>query len=368
MRSDRRNVSRNVPGQYCRPLSRHCACPGKAGIHYAFTIVELLVTIAIIAILIALLLPAIQSARESGRRLQCASNLKNIGLGLLAYHDTYKEFPRGGWGHLWEGVPDRGVGIRQPGGWIYCTLPFLEERDLHDLGLGQSGAGALQAYSQRLTTAISLFVCPSRRACSPWPVVDQYSYMRTPKPYGNVAVVARADYAINGGTSHIINLGGPADFQQGDDPTYWADASNPMKFSGISHLRIGVAMKRIVDGTSKTYLAGEKHIPFDSYTTGTSPGDNESLYSGYCTDLHRFAGAIENVTLGQSPFVAPLSDNAAPDSSIPVFVRFGSAHPLGFNMAFCDGSVQFVGYDIDAETHFRFGHRSDGGLPLDSLR
>jgi type II secretory pathway pseudopilin PulG len=107
------------------------------------------VTVAIIAVLLSFLLPGIQSARESGRRAQCADNLKNIGLALLAYHDVYQRFPCGGWGHQWTGVPDRGTGPRQPGSWAYCTLPFIEERELHDLGKGLIGIDAIESYSQR---------------------------------------------------------------------------------------------------------------------------------------------------------------------------------------------------------------------------
>jgi prepilin-type N-terminal cleavage/methylation domain-containing protein/prepilin-type processing-associated H-X9-DG protein len=335
---------------------------------FAFTLVELLVTIAIIGVLVALLLPAVQAAREAGRRSQCTNNIKNIGLALIAYHDSYRSFPLGGWGHKWTGDPDRGNGVRQPGSWAYCVLPFVEETSLHDLGMNQSGAAAGSLYSQRLSTPISLFVCPTRRACSPWPIVDQYSYMRTPKPFGDVTVVARADYAINGGTSSIISLSGPADLQQGDDPSYWENAPVPTKFSGISHLRTSTSLKKIVDGASKTYLIGEKLLAADAYMTGTSPGDNESLYSGYCTDLHRFAGAIESLSIGQSPFIPPLNDYATPDISFPESVRFGSAHSAGFTMAFCDGSVQFLSYDIDPEAHFRFGHRSDQGNSIASLR
>jgi prepilin-type N-terminal cleavage/methylation domain-containing protein len=334
----------------------------------AYTLIELLVTIAIIGIIAALLLPAVQSARESGRRVQCANHVKNIAVGVLLFNDTNKQFPSGGWGHTWVGDPDRGSGRSQPGGWIYKILPFVEERDLHDLGAGQSGAVATQLYSQRLTTPIELFVCPTRRRCSAWPVSDKFVYMRTPKPYGDVNLVARSDYAINGGTSHIINLGGPVDYQQGDDPAYWSNAPNPIKFNGVSHLRIGAALKSFTDGASKTYLLGEKHIPADMYESGTSPGDNECMYSGYCTDLHRFAGAIENLALGTAPFIPPLFDYLRPADNMQEFVRFGSAHESGFNMACCDGSVHFMSYDIDAETHFRFGHRSDNERPLEALR
>jgi prepilin-type N-terminal cleavage/methylation domain-containing protein/prepilin-type processing-associated H-X9-DG protein len=334
----------------------------------AFTLVELLVTIAIIATLVALLLPAIQSSRESGRRSQCVNNLRNIGIGLLTYHDAHLTFPCGGWGHFWVGVPERGDGVEQPGGWIYSILPYLEETPLHDLGIGQSGAAATLAYSQRLTTAVALFVCPSRRAATAWPIALTYNYMRTPKPFGEVDTVARADYAINGGTTEVIVFGGPADFAQGEDATYWSTGPNPVKFTGISHLRRGAKLRSIVDGTSKTYLAGEKHVPVDAYTTGTSPGDNESMYSGYCTDLHRFAGNGANLVVGLPPFVLPLNDNQRPDGMAQESIRFGSAHALGFNMMYCDGSVQVLAYDIDGEAHLRAGHRRDEGRPVEMLR
>jgi hypothetical protein len=178
-------------------------------------------------------------------------------------------------------------------------------------------------------------------------------------------MVARADYAINAGTSHIFSFFGPANVMQGDDPEYWKkEAPYPDGFSGISHLRAAVAMSSIFDGASKTYLLGEKYLEPANYMTGYSPGDNESLYAGYCTDLHRFAGVIENLKLSRAPFVPPLNDQAIPDSNISGSVRFGSAHPSGFQMGYCDGSVHLIVFDIDPEVHFRSGHRSDHGAPI----
>ena len=129
----------------------------------AFTLVELLVVIAIIGILIALLLPAIQAAREAARRTQCKNNLKQIGLAAHAHVDAQKFFPTGGWGYRWMGDPDSGYGTRQPGGWGYTMLPYLEESVIFNLGRGQTTALKQNTLAQVAAIPAPFFTCPSRR-------------------------------------------------------------------------------------------------------------------------------------------------------------------------------------------------------------
>jgi prepilin-type N-terminal cleavage/methylation domain-containing protein len=331
---------------------------------HAFTLVELLVVLSILSLLIALLLPAIQTARESSRRAICQNNLHQIATALESHAASIRRYPYGGWGHEWVGVPGRGSGARQPGGWVYSILPYLELASLHELGANQTGAMANESYSVRLHTPISELTCPSRRACSVWDVASVFGYVNSPRPYGVVIRVARSDYAINGGSSYAASWPGPPNFSAGDDAEYWIDKTFAGRFSGVSHLHTAAKLNSFDDGFSKTYLVGEKMIDPEKYETGLSPGDNESMYAGYSNDLHRFAGLAG----GSSPSLPPLPDGNENVVDPRGFLRFGSAHSHGFFMAFCDGSVRMISFDIDPDAHFRSGHRRDAGVAIEQVK
>ena len=102
-----------------------------------FSLLELLVVIAIIGLLIQMLLPAVQSAREAARNLNCKNNLRQLAMAALNHESTHGHFPSGGWGRLWTGDPDRGIGAKQPGSWCYQLLPYVEQQDLYNWGAGE---------------------------------------------------------------------------------------------------------------------------------------------------------------------------------------------------------------------------------------
>ena len=155
-------------GRFAR-VSRPAATGSRS-----FTLVELLVVITIIGILIALLLPAIQMAREAARRMQCNNQLKQMALGCLAHEHAQGFFPTMGWGRQWCGWPSRGFNKHQPGGLFYNILPYIKRGDLHDKG-GRSGAysGTTNsntvlaadaiAINRVIATPMPTYICPSRR-------------------------------------------------------------------------------------------------------------------------------------------------------------------------------------------------------------
>ena len=340
----------------------------------AFTIVELLVVVFIVSALVAMLLPAIQAARERARRVRCTSNIRQIALGIISFNDTHRTFPEGGWGSSWIGIPSRGSGQQQPGGWVYRVLPFLEENVL----ISDKVASDTDFDVSYLSRSPSIFQCGSRRAFSMLPAGTRFKHQSYPLPLGQeVRYVARGDYAINSGASHVFFHFGPSSIGQGDTESYWESTTSNKLFTGISHMRRSVRANRISDGISKTYLLGEKFLAPVNYEGDDSPerispGDDDTLYSGYDYDNHRFVASMTIAMLeaGEQPmiFYPPKRDSDPPLTGTPGadafywYPQFGSAHPETINMGFCDGSVRSIAYAIEPFAHYLAGRRNDGEL------
>ena len=327
---------------------RQIRCRGRRG----FTLIELLVVIAIIGILIALLLPAVQKVREAANRTHCANNLKQISMAILNHQTTYRRFPPDGWGWMWLGDPDRADGPNQPGGWIYNTLPFLEQSQLHQLGAGITDqTRRQQAAIEMVNTPLPLFYCPSRRISRAYPDVSAHMWGGTTWQYHtsvfsvHLTSGARSDYAACSGDGQDDQVfPGPANHAQGDDENWW-NAHSPA-YTGVIFQRSLIRLADVGNGASNTYLAGEKYLDPDHYDNGRDSGDNENIYVGMDNDTTR------------STSRPPRQDQRGFDPNNTIGpVIFGSAHFGGFNMAYCDGSVRWIAYDVNPTIHRKAGRR-----------
>jgi prepilin-type N-terminal cleavage/methylation domain-containing protein/prepilin-type processing-associated H-X9-DG protein len=394
-----------------------------------FTLVELLVVIAIIGVLMGLLLPAINAAREQGRITQCKSNLHNLALANAECVSKTNHYVTGGWGPNWVGYFDGGIGVKQPGGWVYNLLPYLDESNLHDLGQNIASQAnpdpTLQTdIARQVSTTQSIMGCPTTRGVQTWPFNPASFTPYDPFQNGQVQVqtilptlslqpyISRGDYAANAGVRYAApnasasgGLGqvaqdGAAQFgcfmTAGTDyPTTYKDNNGNVSttgftadtWSGVVYQRSLTTPGSVKDGESHTYLFGEKFIDRRYFETGQYIGDSGSMYSGMGPDNYRntvvfpktytSANGIDSTDPGQPalagtaavPNAAMLNDQndpGAPGSGLYLCL-FGSPHSGVVNFAFCDGSVKSISVSIDPLTHRYLGERNDGKILDDAV-
>ena len=288
-----------------------------------FTLVELLVVIAIIGVLVALLLPAVQQAREAARRIQCSNNQKQLGLALHNYHDTIGTFP--------PMIVKPNPTTTPAWAWSALMLPFLEQGNIHETlqvgTLSLTDSANLTTSETILNQPLEAFACPS----------DARSETTSPRAVAGVRLGLSSYPAVNGT--------GPR--------CYYFDQGNTPHASGIFTDRVkGYSFRDITDGSSNTMAIGERHYKIpgftnDTYTqwAGTTSGEMDD--SGYY-------GSLEVAGTTGYPLNEPENTNWQYRH------WFRSLHPGGAMFAFADGSVHFLSETIDMNTYQYLANRFDG--------
>jgi prepilin-type N-terminal cleavage/methylation domain-containing protein len=327
-----------------------------------FTLVELLVVIAIIGILVALMLPAVQAAREQARMVQCRNNLRQMATAFLSHESAQGHYPTSGWGYMWVGIADAGYGERQPGGWAYNILKYMEYEELRDsaytLAVLDRRTGiepdphADEYRDEKLpliTTLVPMFICPSKRGAQLYPMASRHVYLANNLQgcdSRSKCVVARGDYRVNSGSIGAGDIMGPSHH---DYSGSWS--KNARNQNGISFQASMIRVTQVTDGTSRTAMVGEKFLHPDNYYSGEYTADDQCVFSGHDNDNNGYMADGRNR-------IPPRREESGVKHTDDRF-RFGSAHAVGFNMAFCDGAVRLIEYGIDPDVFVLFGGRDD---------
>jgi len=330
----------------------------------AFTLVELLVVIAIIGVLVALLLPAVQAAREAARRTQCLNNLKQIGLGSLNFQTANRHFPTAGGAveqfFQLEELAKPAYGYENAS-WMYQILPYIEQQNLYNLRRGDGGANAGFQRTGLSEKPVAAYNCPSREGRYVVRGVEIYAggdYAGVMANWNGDPTWAEFEWQTSDPPNPteetaiwtgILVKGGQVD-KSSTPPQIW-------KFKRVD-------FKSIEDGSSNTILAAEKAAPMEAWTvTSMSPLPYWEMY-GYYTGADwphmRLFGALTPQGPNTRPEIPLLSDSDPRPANRRYEHGFGSAHPGVICSVWGDGSMHIINMSANLLVLDQLGKRSDG--------
>jgi prepilin-type N-terminal cleavage/methylation domain-containing protein/prepilin-type processing-associated H-X9-DG protein len=320
-----------------------------------FTLVELLVVIAIIGILIAMLLPAVQAAREAARRAQCSSNLRQIGLALQNYESTNKSFPPGAVFYYQPTIP-------VPTGWLYMRgslhlrlLPYVEQSSIYsaiDFRTGTDFQVVSGTSSEIRAQKIPMYICPSD------PVSANLTQSSGISQWDNATLRYRSNYHANMGPTD--SLGNAPNCPCPEYPIWQSysrpatDVNNPAGPFTRNGWNFVCSLAQVPDGLSNTIFVGEIRTDCSAHAAiGWSHSNKWGTFTQIPINYDScYQSVAEAAAAGKTPCAAWCNWNTE--------AGFKSLHPGGAQFVFGDGSARFISQTIDHWTYQRLGDRADG--------